>query len=90
LYNARAGAEILRYYFRDHALKKMDRTHPLDMDTLCRAVYAMYNGGPGEYSRFLRRSRTNSFYKSDKLFWDKYTMVKQGQLHRVSACFVAQ
>ncbi|HNR12464.1 MAG TPA: lytic transglycosylase domain-containing protein [Thermodesulfobacteriota bacterium] len=90
LYNARAGAEILRYYLRDHALKKMDRAHPLDMDTLCRAVYAMYNGGPGEFSRFLKRSTTNSFYKSDKLFWDKYILVRQGQLHRVSACFVAQ
>jgi len=89
-YNARAGSEILNYYLCKYALKKMDPANPLDLDTLGRVVYAMYNGGPGEFRKFLTRKETNSFYESDKLFWEKYTMVKEGKFDKVSVCILGK
>ncbi|WAC09006.1 MAG: lytic transglycosylase domain-containing protein [Thermodesulfobacteriota bacterium] len=89
-YNARAGSEILNYYLSKYALKKMDPANPLDLDTLSRVVYAMYNGGPGEFRKLLKRKETNSFYDSDKLFWEKYTMAKEGQFDKVSVCILGK
>ncbi|HJX31000.1 MAG TPA: lytic transglycosylase domain-containing protein [Thermodesulfobacteriota bacterium] len=89
-YNARAGSEILNYYLCKYALKKMDPTNPLDLDTLARVVYAMYNGGPGEFRKFLKRKETNSFYKSDQLFWERYTLAKKGQFDKISACLLGK
>ena len=89
-YNARAGAEILDHYLKDYALKKMDPANPLDPDTLARAAYAMYNGGPGQFKEFLKRNKANSFYESDKLFWDKYSMAKAGEFEKVSICLVGK
>jgi len=89
-YNARAGSEILNHYLCKYALKKMDPANPLDLDTLGRVVYAMYNGGPGEFRKFLKRKETNSFYESDKLFWGKYTMAKEGQFDKVSVCLIGK
>jgi len=89
-YNARAGCEILNHYLCKYALKKMDPAKPLDPDTLGRVVYAMYNGGPGEFKKFLKRKEKNSFYDSDKLFWDKYTMAKEGQFDKVSVCILGK
>ncbi len=89
-YNARAGAEILDHYLKDYALKKMDPANPLDHDTLGRAVYAMYNGGPGQFKEFLNRNKTNTLYESDKLFREKYTMSKAGEFEKVSICLVGK
>lgn len=89
-YNARAGSEILHYYLCKYALKKMDPTNPLDLDTLGRVVYAMYNGGPGDFRKFLKRKETNSFYESDKLFWEKYAMAKEGQFDKISVCILGK
>jgi hypothetical protein len=85
-YNAKAGAEILNHYLKDYALKKIDPANPLDHDTLGRAVYAMYNGGPGQFQEFLKRNKKNTFFESDKLFWNKYTMAKAGEFEKVSIC----
>lgn len=87
-YNARAGSEIIDLYLRDAALKQMDIQKPLDLDTLARVLYAMYNGGPGEFHEFLRRKEKNSFYRSDRLFWQKYTLAKSGRFDRLSLCLM--
>jgi hypothetical protein len=89
-YNSRAGAEILDHYLKDYALKKMDPASPLNHDTLGRAVYAMYNGGPGQFQEFLKRNKTHSFYESDKLFWDKYILAKAGEFEKVSVCLTGK
>jgi len=89
-YNAHAGSEILNYYLGKYALKKMDSTHPLGLDTLARVVYAMYNGGPREFRKFLNRKETNSFYESDQLFWEKYSLAKEGHFDKVSACLIGK
>jgi len=82
-YNVLAGIEILEQYLARYALRKMDPQNPLDFDTLARVVYAMYNGGPSEFKKFLNRHLTKTYYKSDELFWQKYILTKQGQFDKV-------
>ena len=87
-YNARAGAEILDHYLKDYALKKMDPANPLDHDTLGRAVYAMYNGGPGQYKKYLDRQRSGKLYSSDKLFQEKFDWVSAADWGKISKCLI--
>lgn len=89
-YNALAGSEILDLYLQKYALKKMDSKNPLDFDTLARVVYAMYNSGPGQFQKFLKRNQTKSFYKSDELFWQKYSQVKDGQFDQLSSSLLGE
>lgn len=88
-YNICAGSEILDLYLRKYALRKTESRN-MDIDTLARAVYAMYNGGPGQFRKFLTRNQSNSFYKSDQLFWQKYTWVKANQLDKLSICLIGR
>ncbi len=70
-YNALAGCEIADLYLRDYALKHSEWKKKQDMELLSRVVYAMYNGGPAEYGRFLARERSGKHYRSDLLFLEK-------------------
>lgn len=83
-YNARAGIEVLEQYLQKYALKKMDKKNPLDHDTLCRAVYAMYYAGPGGFNKFLNRNKTKTYIRPDELFWEKYVLVKEGKFDKVA------
>jgi hypothetical protein len=84
-YNIRAGCEILELYLRQYALRKPE-AKKLDSDTLARAVYAMYNGGPGHFAKFLTRNKTNKLFLTDKLFREKQTWVKSNQLDKLKVC----
>jgi hypothetical protein len=84
-YNMQAGCEILDLYLRRYALNRA-ASRNLDDDTLARTVYAMYNGGPGQLQKFLKRKKNRAFLKVDKLFWEKYTWVKADQFDRLSVC----
>ena len=88
-YNARAGCEILELYLRRYALRRPE-SKTMDSDTLARAVYAMYNGGPGQFPKLLTRSKNNTFYKSDQLFWEKYAWAKAGHLDKLSVCLIGR
>lgn len=88
-YNIRVGCEILDLYLRRYALKKPE-AKTLDDDTLARALYAMYNGGPGQFKKFLARNKSKSFWKIDRLFWEKYSMVKTGEMGKVSVCLIGR
>ncbi len=85
-YNVRAGCEILHLYLRAFALKEIKPANPADLDTIARLTYAMYNGGPGQLKQYVRRSSANTFYKSDRLFWEKYTAAKEAQFDQLSLC----
>lgn len=89
-YNAGAGADILYLYLRKYALRKMDPQNPLDSDTLAQTIYAMYNGGPREFSRLPKRKQENTLYLSDRLFWEKYCYVKEGQFDKLSICLLGK
>jgi hypothetical protein len=86
-YNATAGCEIVDLYLQKYALRKYGSDILNKTDTLARLVYAMYNGGPSQYDKFLKRSQTNELYESDRLFAQKYEWVKNGQWQQVEKCF---
>jgi hypothetical protein len=87
-YNARAGAEILDLYLKDYALTRMEAQGPTDETVLARAVYAMYNAGPDELQRFLKRHRSNSPHDIDRLFKEKYEMAQKGEFEKIALCLI--
>lgn len=89
-YNAAAGCDILYLYLRKYALKRMDPKNPFDTDTLAQTVYAMYNGGPRELYRLPKRKQQQTLYLSDRLFWEKYCYVKEGQFDKLSLCLLGK
>ena len=85
-YNVRAGCEILHLYLRTFALKEIKPANPADLDTIARLTYAMYNGGPGQLKQYFKRSNANTLYRSDQLFWEKYTAAKEAKFDQLSLC----
>ncbi len=86
-YNVKAGTEILHLYLRNFTLKEINPANPADFDTIARVTYAIYNGGPGELKQYFKRSNANRFYRSDRLFWEKYTAAKEARFDQLLLCF---
>lgn len=86
-YNASAGCEIADLYLQKYALGKYGSEILSQTDTLAQLVYAMYNGGPSQYDKFLKRSKTKKLYDSDRLFAQKHDWVKNGSWENVGKCF---
>jgi hypothetical protein len=89
-YNATAGIDILNLYLKKYALPKMKSLKgkdALDKDGVASSLYAMYNEGPAEFSKFVKRRSTDQFTNIDKQFKEKYIWVKSGQWERLSDCF---
>jgi hypothetical protein len=87
-YNVLAGCEIADLYLRKYALRKTGSAGTLDSDTLARAVYAMYNGGPGQYEKFLKRARADKYFRSDRLFAEKFDWVLTDNWQHLSVCLI--
>ena len=87
-YNALAGCEIADLYLRKYAIPKAESGHSLDSDTMARAVYAMYNGGPGQYEKFLARDRADNYFRSDLLFAEKFDWVLADNWQQLSVCLI--
>ncbi|MBU3954647.1 MAG: lytic transglycosylase domain-containing protein [Proteobacteria bacterium] len=88
-YNIEAGCEILDLYLNRYILRKMEQKKYKGLenkDTIARTLYALYNGGPGEFSRFLERNSKEKFYISDVLFYEKYLWVKNSQWENAGIC----
>jgi len=92
-YNAKAGCEIADLYFNRYALRKMEKIGPknsLDNNVLARAIYAMYNGGPRQFDKFLKRNKKKAYYLSDRLFMEKFLWVNSGQWENVTQCLIVE
>jgi hypothetical protein len=89
-YNAAAGNEIAALYLKRYAMREEIRKKKLDDPTMARLLYAMYNGGPSQRTKFLKRLAAGSLYESDKLFWEKMQMVRNGEVHKVSLCLTGR
>ena len=85
-YNAVAGSEIIDLYLQKYALAKSKPSILSDDVTLAQLVYAMYNGGPKQYDKFLKRKAKKDFYKTDNLFKEKYSWVKAGSWNNIEKC----
>jgi len=84
LYNAAAGAEIAARYLRQ--VRKKGGRLPPGEDMLETAVYAMYNGGPGQLDQFIRRAGNGDLYKSDRLFLEKLGWSKAKAWNKAANC----
>jgi hypothetical protein len=92
-YNMAAGCEIVDLYLQNYVLKKMaEKKYPVleNKDNVARTLYALYNGGPGEFSKFLNRLEKKKFYLSDDLFNEKYLWAKNGQWEKAGICLVGE
>lgn len=87
-YNAAAGCEIATLYLKDYALRDRKGQKKPDNETIARLVYAMYNGGPGQYRKYLERERSGKLYKSDRLFQEKFEWVTTADWGKISRCLV--
>lgn len=86
-YNAMAGCEIFGLYLRRYALRSLKKADlSVGEDLLARLVYALYNGGPDQLKKFLRRKKTGRYYLSDRLFFEKYNWVKESQWDQAEKC----
>ncbi len=88
-YNAAAGCEILEQYLHRYALpqlKGMKQKHLMTEETVAGTVYAMYNGGPQQFSKYLARRKKKDFFLSDRLFMEKFRWTTRGQLSKVESC----
>jgi len=92
-YNCMAGNEILELYFRKYALlrlKKHRLQKSIDDKTLTGLVYAMYNGGPGQFKKYLNRQKTGKYYLSDRLYTEKFNWVSKGEWDKIRICMVGK
>lgn len=86
-YNAAAGAEILRHYLRDYAIKKGEHQVAGNLDDLARSTYSIYNGGPGHIRRYRTPTTRADLKAIDVAFWEKYRAVQAGDEMGVARCY---
>lgn len=87
-YNVQAGCEIADLYLRRYILKKATPAILKNRDLVAKLVYALYNGGPGQYAKFLAREKSGRQYKSDRLFAEKLAWVKAKAWDKLRLCLV--
>jgi hypothetical protein len=85
-YNARAGSEILVHYLLDYAIRKLEPEFADDPDSIARATYAVYNGGPRHLTRVGDPATTGSLRKIDNAFWLKYRAIQSEGPVAVKRC----
>lgn len=85
-YNARAGSEILVHYLLDYAIRKLEPESAVDLDSLARATYAVYNGGPRHLTRIGDPKTSASLKKIDNAFWQKYRAMQSEGPMAVKRC----
>ena len=88
LYNAEAGSEILMRYMKLYAIANDEQKKPGGLDNLARSTYSAYNGGPKRYARYRLSNTAKLAEKIDRLFYDKYLVIKKGDKFAVRDCLV--
>jgi hypothetical protein len=89
LFNAGAGTEILMQMTQQ--VLSRPRVDPTGIDgaALARSVYASYNGGPDEYSRWRHSHEPSPAREIDAAFLDKFDAVERGQTIDILSCAAA-
>lgn len=86
-YNAAAGCRIMERYLTRYVLRRMAQQGlELDDDVLARMCYAMYNGGPSQFAKFLKRHDRAKYYRSDLLFYEKYNWARFDEWEKLRGC----
>ena len=86
-YNAAAGCRIMDRYLGRYVLSQTAKQGlELDDDVLVRMCYAMYNGGPSQFAKFLQRHDRAKYYRSDLLFYEKYNWARLDEWEKLRGC----
>jgi hypothetical protein len=86
-YNGAAGAEILRHYLRDYAIRRGDPADVASLESLARSTYAIYNGGPGHIRRWRNPKARKDLREIDAAFLEKFRAVEAGDEMGVARCY---
>ena len=86
-YNSSVGSEIADLYLQKYAVPRYGDSILTKPELLAQLVYAMYNGGPSQYEKFLKRRTAGKLYDSDRLFAQKYAWVENQAWEQTSQCF---
>jgi hypothetical protein len=89
-YNAQAGCQIAALYINKYAIPNWKSKRPMEDGVLAQVVYAMYNGGPGQFERFFDRLKTGKLLYSDTLFFEKLQWVENGKWDNINQCLQGQ
>jgi len=85
-YNAQAGCEIAELYLSRYVLQGKTTVPGVKAGILPGIVYAMYNGGPGQYEKYLAREKSNKTFPTDKSFAEKLQWVEKKDWEQISDC----
>ena len=85
-YNALAGNEVVAIYLERYIFNKIDDINALNDKTVAGLIYATYNGGPDEVTKYLARHQNKKFYLSDRLFQQKWDWVQKKKWGRIARC----
>ena len=85
-YNAQAGCEIAELYLRRYALQGKSQLVGSKAGLLPGILYAMYNGGPGQYEKYLARLKSGKLYPTDKSFGEKQQLVEKRAWEQIKEC----
>ncbi len=85
-YNAQAGCEIAELYLRRYALEGKAPAARAKASLLPGIVYAMYNGGPGQYEKYLARLKGGKTFLSDQAFAEKQQWVEKRDWQQIKEC----
>lgn len=86
-YNAVVGSEIADLYLQKYVAPRYGNSIFSKPELLAQLVYALYNGGPSQYEKFLKRRSSGKLYDSDRLFAQKYDWVQNQAWEHTSRCF---
>lgn len=86
-YNATAGAEILHHYLVHYAIRKEEHKKSNGVQSLARATYSAYNGGPRHLTRYRKKTTSPKLQRIDEAFWRKYEAVRAGNPLAVRQCY---
>lgn len=86
-YNSRAGADILLRYLK-LSIERQGEIASEAVPQRARAIYALYNGGPGQYRRYLEpASRGKALVRViDQLFGEKFDSAGDDLESKVARC----
>ena len=81
------SAQILLHYLENYAIAKGEHQVTGKIDSLARATYAAYNGGPRQLKRYRTKSASRTVRAIDQAFYNKFRRTKKGNELAVADCY---